>query len=328
MAYQPLRHHQNCPYSGNFQIIEYDDYENLKKSNVDLEENLQKAIEAPELKRNVFKELTQAEARVAELEKTLEMSYFEDKHNEAMKTQLRNTTMKIAELTDDLDEVNRKNNILDQRVNEKKKLEDNLNMAIEKIGSMKRNLKLAQERSENLEKNLKETKAREGDLRTARQKLRKMEIELNGANRKLARVENDLKSANKKYETIPQELTRIYVNPGTAGRVVRSSYDGWGNKIEGTEKVMSIVDNRSANDDARSIDYRLGKADKLALEKKLAQLERDYTNHERKNEKIKRENRKLADEHRIMKEAFEKMQRLNKTQKRKITVQDNRKRAY
>jgi len=327
MAYKRHTHHPDCPYSGNFPIIEYKDLENLKESNTKLEKKLEEARQAPELKRDVFKELEQAEARVVELEKMLEESYYDERHNQNMNNQLRNTTMKIAKLTDDLDETNRRNNVLDQQVNEKKSLEDELNQAVAKIGSMTRNLQVAQDRSHSLEDNLREAKAREGELMSAKQKLRKMELELNAANRKLSRVQTDLEMANKKWEQAPEDLTRVLVNPGTSGKVVRSAYDGYGNKIKGTDKIMSIEDNRSVNETARSVDYRLGRVDEQILQKKLAQLKRDFTTHERKNMTIVKENQRLSDELRIMKEAFEKMQRLNSGKKQKYVIQDRRQRA-
>lgn len=327
MAYQQHRHHKDCPYSGNFPIIEYKDLENLKQSNTTLEKKLEQARQAPELKRDVFKELEQAELRVTELEKTLERSNYDEKHNQNMNTQLRNTTMKIAKLTDDLDEANRRNNILDQQVNEKKSLEDKLSQAMAKIGSMTRNLQVAQGRSQSLEDNLREAKTREGDLISAKQKLRRMEQDLNAANRKLSRVQNELKIANDKWDHAPQELTRVLVNPGTSGKVVRSAYDGYGNKIKGTDKIMSIEDNRSVSEQARDVDYRLGRVDEQILKKKLTDLKRDFTQHERKNMTIVKKNQRLSDELRIMKEAFEKMQRLNSSGKRKYVIQDRRKRA-
>jgi len=326
MAHQTYRHHPNCPYSGNFPVIEYKDLENLKQSNTNLEKKLEQAKKAPELKRDVFKELEQAEARVVELEKTLEVSYYDEKHNQTMTTQLRNTERKIARLTEDLDEANRRNNILDQQVNEKKSLEDKLSQAIAKIGSMTRNLKVAQDRSQSLEDNLRQAKTREGDLISAKQKLRKMEQELSATNRKLSRVQNELKMANEKLEHTPEDLTRVVVNPGTGGKVVRSAYDGYGNKIKGTDKVTSIEDNRSVNEQARNVDYRLGRVDEQILQNKLTQLKRNFTQNERKNMTIVKENQRLTDELRIMKEAFEKMQRLNSAGKRKYVIQDRRKR--
>jgi len=324
MAYKQLRHSPNCPYSGNFPVIEYNDLENLKKSNTNLETKLEQAKQAPELKRNVFKELKHSETRVAELEKMLEESYFEDKHNEAMKYQLQNTTMKIAKLTDELDEVNRKNNFLDERVNEKKAMEEKLSRAVANIGNMNKHLKAAQERSQTLERNLREAQARDGDLITAKTKLQNMERELNGAIRKLARVKTDLEYANDKFEHVPQELTRVNVNPGTSGRVIRSCYDGYGKKIKGTEKVISIADNRSVNENARSLDYRLGRVDKLKLERRLAQLKREWARQENQRTRIGSENQRLADEHRMLKQAFEKMEQIRSRGKKTYTVQDNR----
>lgn len=325
MAYNHLRHGSQCPYSGNFPIIEYKDIENLKKNNTELETKLEQARQAPELKRDVFKELKHSEARVAELEKLLNESYFEDKHSQAMEHQLRNTTMKISQLTDELDEVNRKNNILDERVNEKKALEEKLNFAVANIGSMTKHLKAAQERSETLERNLRDAQGREGDLITAKAKLKRMERDLDGTIRKLARVQTDLDNAKEKYEHVPQDLTRVFVNPGTSGRIVRSTFDGYGNKIKGKEKVMSIEDNRSSNEYARSLDYRLGSADEVKLERRLAQLKRQWSRHEKKNTRISEENRRLAEEHRMLKQAFEKVQNIRNRGKRKYTVQDNRK---
>jgi len=288
---------------------------------------LEQARQAPEFKRDVFNELKQSEVRVAELEKLLEESYFEDKHSQAMEHQLRNTTVKIARLTDELDEVNRRNNRLDERVNEKKAMEEKLNNAVTSIGNMTKHLKAAQERSETLEKNLREAQGREGNLITAKAKLQKMERELNGTIRKLERVKTDLDYAKDRYEHVPQDLTRVFVNPGTSGRIVRSTYDGYGNKIKGTEKVMMIEDNRSSNEHARSLDYRLGGADKVKLERRLAQLKRQWSRHENKNTRIREQNRRLAEEHRMLKQAFEKVQNIRKRNKgkRKYIVQDNRK---
>jgi len=325
MAYDQLRHSSTCPFSGNFPIVKYEDFQNLKKSNTELETKLEQARQAPELKRDVFKELKQSETRVAELEKLLEENYFEDRHNKAMEQQLKKTTMTIAQLTDDLEEVNRRNNMLDERVNEKKAMEEKLSLAVANIGNMTKHLQAAQERSETLEKSLREAQGREGDLITARAKLKKMEMELHGTNRRLARVKTDLAYAKEKYEHVPQDLTRVYVNPGTRGRVVRSTYDGYGNKIKGMDMVMSIEDNRSNNEYARRLEYRFGREDEAKLERRLALLKTQCTRHENQNTRIREENRRLGEEYRIMKEAFEKVQSTINKGKRKYVVTDNRK---
>lgn len=328
MAYiKPLQHETNSPYSGNVPIIEYKDLENLRKSNSDLKLKLEQAKQAPEFNRDVFKELENAETRVQELEKHLRESYYDDKHNEAMADQLRKTNKKIAELTDELDEANRQNSNLDRQLTSKAEMEDKLNEVVKNIEEMKRKLDAAQVESKNLETDLREARSKQGELRSAKEKLKNMEYELNGANRKLARLEQALVSANERWKAPPSDLTRIYVNPGTSGRVVRSSYDGYGRKIKGSEKVMEIADNRSNSQLQRDIDHRLSGFNDRALELRMGQLKGQYLQNERENADLMRENGRLAAEVRIMKEAYDKLQQLNESGNSKVVVKDMRSRV-
>lgn len=325
MAYQkPYQHANDCPHSGNVPIIQYKDLQNLRQSNTELKLKLEEAKSAPEFKRDVFKELEQAEVRVLELEKLLQESYFDEKHSEAMANQLQKTNKKIVELTDELDEANRQNNLLDSQLIDKKIMEEKLNTVVENISEMKRKLETAKDRSQNLEQNLREARAKQGDLQTAKAKLRNMGYELDGANRKLVRLEQALNAANERWKAPPSDLTRVYVNPGTSGRVVRSSYDGYGRKIKGSETVMQIADNRSNYKAQRDVDYRLGGVGDRVLEERMMQLKGQYAQNEKANADLMRENERLAAEVRIMKNAYEKMQQVNA---RKVTVKDMRSRV-
>jgi len=328
MAYRkPLKHETNCPYSGNVPVIEYKDLVNLRQSNSDLKLQLEEAQKAPEFNRDVFKELAAAETRVQELEKLLQENYYDDKHNEAMANQLQITNKKIVQLTDELDEANRQNSQLDRQLTNKTIIEEKLNKVVTNISEMKQKLGAAKDRSQNLEKNLREARAKQGDLVSAKAKLRNMEYDLDGANRKLARLEQALNAANDRWKAPPSDLTRIYVNPGTSGRVIRSSYDGYGRKIKGSESVMEIADNRSNYQQQRDVDYRLRGVNDKTLEVRMVQLKGQYARNERENTSLMRENQRLAAEVRIMKDAFDKMQELNANGRRKVVVQDMRSRV-
>jgi len=255
----------------------------------------------------VFHELAEAEARVAELEEKVEQAYFVDKNRDVMTQQIEVTNKRIEELGTRLDEAANQNRHLDRELEEKKKLEVEFNQICDDMDEMMKKMEMAKERSKRMEKEIIEARKREGELYSAKIKLRNMDHELDDANRNLARLENALVNSIKKWRKEPGDFTRMVVNPGTSGKVTKTTTDAYGRPYKNGVKAVEIKDTRSPNDHARKMDFRLRGKNEVGLRRTVLTLEREKSSKELRKELLIGQNDKLARQVSILKAAMKKM---------------------
>lgn len=179
----------------------------------------------------------------------------------------------------------------------------NLTAPKKKMSDMKRNVENAKLRSQNLKYNLRDAKVRNREYLSSVWKLNRMENDVHLEDRNLARLGNDLESAAKQLEKIPHNRSLLYANSGDC--VSRSSSGERWRKIKGSSKVM--IPTRSNK--RLSLDYLL--MDENALKRTMGQLKGQHVKQERKKLSLTRERDRLSSEVRMMKEAFEKIQKLH-----------------
>jgi len=279
----------------------------IVEENKELEAKIEKAKQHPTLKRNVFQELKDAEAQVAELERKVEDAYYMEKNRETMNSQLKVTNKRLRELDGRLEQAKFKNRDLDSQVEQKKKLEKDFNNVIQKMAEVKNQMVVAKERSTTLEKEIRSARDKESEMITARAKIKKMEIELNGANRKLARLENSLRDSYKKWRNEPADFTRVVVNPGSSGSLTKAKTDRYGRPYKNGVNKMQISDRRSTNKHAREVDYRARAASEVGLRRTVLKLQKEKASKDLRRELLIDQNDKLAKQIRILKTGMEKM---------------------
>jgi len=295
-----------CPSPRSYDTITRKELQDLQKKNKVLIQQLKETEQAPKLVTNLVSELSQADARVKELQSMLN-AHVGDENKEIRAEKLRESSRRIRKLADRLEEANRKNRTMEVQLRSKDKLNKKFNKAVRDMDNVLEKLAYEKYRSRILEDNLRRARDKEGELRSAKMKLRDMKGDLDGANRKLKRLGDTLITAHDRWNKRDREVTQIKVDGSSVGKVAAMKTDAFGRPTIDAVKVIEVEDKGPRNTFAKDEDYFSRSNTEISLIRNVSNLEQTNALIEKQNKTLSTENRKLASEVKILVEAMQKM---------------------
>jgi len=295
-----------CPSPRAYDTITRTELQELQKKNKELVQKLRDTEQAPMLVKNLVSELSQADARVKELQNMLKNSKGDD-NKEAKADQLRDSGKRIRKLRTRLDEANRKNRAMELKLVSKDKLVRKFNAAVKDMDEVLKKLAYAKYRSKMLEDTLKRARDKERELRSAKMKVQNMQNELEDANRKLERLGNTLVTAHDRWNKRDRDVTHVKVDGTSVGKIKGQKTDIHGRPTRDAVKVIEIKDQGHPNAFAHDKDYLNRSNKEVELIRNVSNLEQNNALIDKQNKDLSNENNKLAAEVRILMNAMQKM---------------------